>query len=299
MNIRPAEEGDVPGIVDLLNAVFPRHHRSRAHWDWSHRDARGISVVAEHDGDIVGHYSFGLRRLAFGGREVLAGFGQQAAVHPRHRDMRTIVELIRSAESLAAESCGFVFAFPNEHMALIKERVLGWRRLLVFPTWSASLDALKSELRPTGDCARLTCMDGLSADCDSRFLSQVRDADWYRWRYRDNPMSHYAVYSAGTDGFAVLKTHHDGASMLGHVIELYAPTDDARRTLLSAAVRHFEFADVEKVAIWNQCPANRPLFQDLGFEPGGPWTGLYARRLDDSIAEDAEWDFDMGTSDVF
>lgn len=303
MNIRPAEENDIPEIIDLLNAAFPAHPRNRKHWEWSHANGRGLAVVAADDGRIVGHYSLGLQRFRLRGREIIAGFGQQAAVHPAHRNLRTIVKLVAEAERIAADTCGFVFAFPNETMAPIKERVLGWKRLMVFPAWTISLGELRANLggRRRAEAARLHDPETLPTTRDPQCLSPWRDSDWYRWRYWRNPLSHYAVYGDADRGFTVLKTHHDGARTLGHIIELHALSEDAsvKLGLVSAAVEHFEFADVAEVVIWNEYAPNREFFEGLGFAPAGFRTSLLAKSLDDSAPIHGEWSFDMGISDVF
>ena len=301
MITRIAETGDIPQIVDLLVTVFPHHARSSRHWEWSHLGGRGLAVVAEDDGRIVGHYSFGYQPFEWRGRTYVGGFGQQAAVHPAHRDLQTIVELIGFAEKAA--KCDFVFAFPNENMAPIKERVLGWSQVLSFHTLTMPLEAFN----PKADHSsvhRLTTFSGLDIPTcrDPEMLTPIIDAEWLEWRYIMHPLNHYACF-ASADGKAVmvLKAYFGAEDRRGHILELHGSTDESKINLLSAAADYFQFMGASSIHVWGQCKPNQALYEDLGFQPSSATSTLYAKALTEGSQDviSADWSFDMGVSDVF
>ncbi|MDO8586161.1 MAG: GNAT family N-acetyltransferase [Armatimonadota bacterium] len=318
MITRVAQEKDVPEIVDLLVSVFPRHARSRLHWDWSHSDNRGVAVVAEHENRIIGHYSFGYYPFRWRGRAYTAGYGQQAAVHPEHRDLRTIVELIKFAQQSASAKCDFVFAFPNGNMAPLKERLLGWKKVMTFPTLSLPLSDFGRRVRERakkasdrGSVRRLTTFSGV--DCPDRgteddgdVLTPVKNAKWFEWRYIAHPLNHYACFGAIVDdrceGVMALKTYSGDEERLGHVLELRSRGGlQPKLRLLSAAADFFEFMGVDRVAIWSQYKPNQRLYESLGFEASKSSSTLYAKALTENLPDlaAADWSFDMGVSDVF
>lgn len=300
MIVRIAETKDVPEIVDLLAAAFPQHPRSRRHWEWSHSDGRGLAAVAEKDGRIVGHYSLGRRPFEWHGRTYTAGFGRQAAVHSAHRDLGTIVELIKFAE--ASSGCDFVFAFPNGNMAPIKGRLLDWNKVLTFRTWTLPLADFARRVH--GDAAkRLTTFSGLDYcwETDRDTLTPVMDADWLEWRYIMHPLNHYACF-ASADGKAIMALKaYFGEGKRGHILELHGPTDESKINLLSAAADYFQFMGVNELFVWGRYKPNQALYEDLGFQPSSLASTLYAKALtegsNDMLA--ADWSFDMGVSDVF
>lgn len=318
MNIRIAEEKDIPEIVDLLTTAFPRFNRSRKHWEWSHFNGHGLPVVALHDGHIVGHYSFGYRVFELDERVFTAGFGQQAAVHPAHRDLQTIVDLIRFAEQAASANCDFVYAFPNGNMAPIKDRVLGWTKVLTFPTWTLPIADFNRKVREMADktsadrfsVRRLATFSGLDlTGCtltDFESIAPVKNVQWFEWRYIMHPQSHYAcfgAFSAGQcEGVMVLKTYSGDEGRLGHIIELHSRDGiEPESRLLSVAADYFDYMGVDCLSVWNEYKPDRALYKRLDFTASNVTSSLYAKALkeDAKSAIAADWSFDMGVTDVF
>lgn len=319
MIVRTALQEDISRIVDLLTAVFPRHPRSEASWRWSNLEQPGISVVAEEDGRIIGHYSFRFQQFTRRGESIMGAFGQQAAIHPQCRDLRTVVEIVTEAERLAAERCTFAFAFPNEHMAPIKERLLEWNRVRAIPNWelNAAEYRLSIEQRLRDAPAQIHAIrrmatfpkidSGLFTAARPDTLSQATSPDWLEWRYSRNPLHHYAAFGAFDDrecvGVVVLKTHHDDAAHLGHILSLNARAEDdsTKLRLLAASVDYFDFMGAERIVIWNERAENRDIFAELGFASSISGANLYAKPLTESARDlvECDWSFDMGISDVF
>ena len=60
MIIRAYQPGDEDGIICLMSPMGWQHLKSTDHWRWEYRDCpdgHALIQVAEHDGDIIGHYA--------------------------------------------------------------------------------------------------------------------------------------------------------------------------------------------------------------------------------------------------
>jgi len=90
--VRPYEEGDEAGIVELLGLALPGWPgfdpgvSTVEHWEWKFGDPDGSLVsVAESGGAVVGCSHVILCRCIVDGEELLLGNGLNVAVHPDFR----------------------------------------------------------------------------------------------------------------------------------------------------------------------------------------------------------------------
>jgi hypothetical protein len=317
--VRLATAEDAAQTTDLLMCVFPQCPKSVRHWHWRHEEDRGFSVVAESQGRIVGHYAVVKQPFRAGNLRLWGGHGQQAVMHPRCRDLKTITAILREVERLAAAQCDFLLAFPNFRMAPLMERLLSWRHVREFPAWELPLATYREAVAarqaafpaPRCDVRRIETfrdIDGLpgEAPADGE-LMEAADAEEWQWRYCRHPSQHYPIFAAMADGqcrgAAVLKTYFNGKEVVGHVVRLTSAPDreDVKLALLAKAGEHFALAEVARIVVWNEFRPHRALYAGLGFQPIGFVTNLYAKPLSARMpsVEPAAWSFDMGASDNF
>ena len=180
LTVRIAHEGDAQSVVDLLSDEGKsRYWKSREQWNHFYRDypeGRAVSLIAEIDDRIVGHY--GLLPVRFGQWPAL--MGMHAYVANDFRGLTVISALMQETDRYAAVSgvkaiCGFA----NPQFSLIKKTFFKWK----IPFWLG----FKS---PIGH-------EDLSTQ-ETSFYFLYSD-EWFQWRFGSMKNAYISSYAA-TDG---------------------------------------------------------------------------------------------------
>jgi hypothetical protein len=131
IEFRPYSEGDIDKIIDLLksNWTYLQSQDGLRHWKWlytSYRGGKGLVVVADHKGKIVGHYAMFPMKMRYGSSTTLGGKAEGSAVHedyrgniaerfcPQEKDFRIFGKLIDLLwQEAAAGHVSLIWGFPN------------------------------------------------------------------------------------------------------------------------------------------------------------------------------------------
>ena len=125
INIRPYSRGDAKQIFGLFQK-YTKYKRDASFWTWMNRIlSDSIVVVAEEEGNIIGHYAILPRTCVLNnGLELKAGLGVHAFVAPDRRNEISIFSISSLAYKLAKEKgIDFVYGFPNQNYRLIQEKI--------------------------------------------------------------------------------------------------------------------------------------------------------------------------------
>jgi GNAT superfamily N-acetyltransferase len=252
VHIRRATMNDVDGIEDLFVEVFGKK-RPEGSYSWLFYDGPqpGISVVAEENGQIVGHAGTIARRLSDGTQEFFMGTSVDAMTHPdwqkcginRRLSGRLIEENIKA-------DVGLYGGFSNEnstHTAIKNQerQSLGSVPLLIRPLkimsrpWrilTASVDPIESQ-----EVVWPEDLDSLCSSSSLDGIGSVRSAAYLKWRYRRPGGVYYLVEHRveGTlRGIAVIGLRIKGGLKLGFVMEFLSPSQspEIQRALLKALI---------------------------------------------------------------
>jgi GNAT superfamily N-acetyltransferase len=197
---------------------------------------------------------------------------------------------------------------------------LGWQRINIFNTWSLTQNRVNEQnqtlsYKPVEDfaaCGEL--LDGQLYAVNSAgepLFGNRRSAAYLNWRFVQNPRYRYARFLAessdGAFGYLVLKIFCDPVSQksYGDIVDMYWREDevDALRDMLLFAVRWFQQAGVEEIALWLQ--TNTVLDQvgrALGFTPRPQPRYFCCHVLDtryDWLSDSACWFLTMADSEVY
>jgi N-acetylglutamate synthase-like GNAT family acetyltransferase len=136
--VRRFSSADVRGYLDLLDAVWGVA-KSTDWFRWRFTDNPYVSetpsVVATHDGEVVGVESCLALRLHVGSRESLVFQPVDWAVHPDHRKRGLCTRMTeRLVDELAESPAALYFNFPSAEL-LPCLRKFGWRFTAAPRTW--------------------------------------------------------------------------------------------------------------------------------------------------------------------
>jgi hypothetical protein len=239
ITIRPAVPEDIPGLAALFRTAF-HTDAPPAFWHWKYRSpaVRSLSVVAEEDGRIVGHYGGVLLPYRLGKRECLALQATDLMTHPsvRNRVGKGAV-LLNCAELFfdRAKRAGadFAFGFPGKSSRLLGERYLDYR-----PLQALEMEALPVEPGPfLLPVEPLTAPGGGVDDLLGRLAKRqrsgvVRSAAYWRWRYAGHPLVpyHYAMHRTALLTFRL----EEEAWLLDWVSETPRDLEEALRGALAS-----------------------------------------------------------------
>lgn len=128
-------EGDETGILSLLNLVFPDAQFNIERWLWEYKNNPfgHLEVVAEYNGQIVGHMGFVPVDMKIGDTVVKGSQAVDLAVHPNFRRQGMFLKLGRTlAKKAAEEGMPFTYGVPNE-TAYYGHLKYGWFDVCMIP----------------------------------------------------------------------------------------------------------------------------------------------------------------------
>jgi hypothetical protein len=293
--IRRAALEDGPGICRLFSRVFPREMTIEEwHWKYPGNPDGWLSVVAEVDGRIAGHYGGWAARALMGGREAtlfsLCDLSTDPAAREiggRHRIFASMAE--EWNQLLRARGVPFSYGFPGAHALELGSRLVGYRkhfpvRELRFPLGEKrpvlteeadfvgpSFDSLWEAARP------LIEESGL-----------VRDRARINWRYHARPDRYYRMVFVedppGTGvAWAALSVLEGDALVMD-----YLARDSTQETF-------------DRLWTALQAEAGRMGARTLVFwePPGGPWRKFLLEKLGGSGGSAVEAGFSFVTAVLF
>ncbi len=227
-----ASVSDSAGIRELFGLVFPRA-MSEEEWRWKYPSNPDgwISVVAEWNERIVGHYGGWLMGAWIGGRPTTIVSLGDVATDPAVRHLggrRNVFRTIAEAmfEALKNRGIPFGFGFPNSRAYEIGRRLLGYRSH--FPIREVGLDisapgessgvAVASDsVGPGFDALWARARTSVDAAC------LVRDRARANWRYHARPDRYYRMITipgeSGDCAWGVLSAVGETALVMDYLLE--------------------------------------------------------------------------------
>ena len=292
--IRKATAEDAPGICRLFTRVFPRE-MSLAEWRWKYPENPDgwLSVVAEVDGTIAGHYGGWGARVLLDGEEALVYSLCDLSTDPdyrqtggRHRLFRSMAEEWNGC--LKAHGIPFSYGFPGAHALGLGGPLVGYRahfpvRELGFP--------LAGEPRPPDRDAALVgpSFDGLwnAARPLVARAGLVRDRERVNWRFSSRPDRTYR---------RVLVEEPGGECAAWAVLALLGPSALVMDYLLrDSGAGTFERLWTAVRGEAAAMGASRLVFWE---PPGGPWRPLLLDKVGAASGEVRDAGFGLATAVV-
>lgn len=294
-------------------------------WRWINTespDGQTLIELALVEGRVVGHYAVLPRWIFLEGRKVKSGLAIHAAVHPEFRGLSILVGLFRRIlERCRQAGLPFIYAFPNDQIWLVYQRIFQWRpigeiqafefplhRLEVPMSLSAGEEGI-SFREPIFFDERYDRWDPAAVLTGLTFL--WKDRRYLTWRYADHPKVRYRLLEAqekdgSLRGFLVLKLYEKEGIRYGHLVEMgMGPGSiDQFSALVLRALWEFKGQGVQIASCWTfpRSPFGKVL-QEIGFGRRGFITHCGVRLIDPDFPTDPlameRWQMGMGDSDAF
>lgn len=271
--------GDEEGIAHLFTTVFGKK-MTLDFWRWKFlSDPDGIvniTVAADENGCIIGHYGGVVTRFHYQGEMLKAVQGVDIMVEPTYRTTPIFTLMYRAYLSeIGRNGLAFYYGFPSRHTV----EVFAGREYYGFSVpiheWVYQVGRLEELSYRFGFWRRLNSKPPLSLRLVKRFGDEVdqlweelksdypcagiRDSRYLNWRYVDQPACQYdIVYAENRSlkelvGFAVFKTGETNVnSEDGLILEVLASRKDGciLRSLLEFAIRYFALRGKKRIVAW-------------------------------------------------
>ena len=149
-SIRLYKSGDAKGINEMFTKHTP-YLRDDAYWTWINRIVgQSISVVAECDDRIIGHYAVVPRNLIVKNRVLKAALGIHAFVDPDFRREISIFEISNYLYRIAQDKgIQVIYGFPNVNYRQIQVRIERWKEVALFKSYELPSDKGLDNIKTT------------------------------------------------------------------------------------------------------------------------------------------------------
>jgi hypothetical protein len=236
----PVSEGDKAGCYGLFLRAFD-HAISPELWGWKYAAGRGRATMAMRGEQVIAHYGCVTRRILMRGRETRALQICDVMVDPSERAIMTRTGAFFQVAKAAQEAfIGFGtdhelgYGFPNQRHMRLAEKMGLYDEVerLVELEWSVAGDGrsrwtTKPELSDGREMDRFSLAkvwERMSLRMKDQILV-VRDADYWQYRYVENPQHDYAMLLVRTRltgrliGLAVLRREAEECKLLDVLAE--------------------------------------------------------------------------------
>lgn len=323
--VRAYRKGDENQITDLFRISID-NPRTVNYWKWANLKnpfSKSISLVVEDcDKSIIGHYSVMVLKLICKDRSFSAGFGAQLVIHPRFRNFKLMWELLNNVWSISKENgLSFIYAFPNNNIWPLKNKMMGWRLIKEFNALELDLKNAKlnhkktSEIKfqRTGNLSQykdvINNIWSKNSDKYKNLIHIERTYDFVNWRFFLHPLEHYPFYivkdsSENILGWIAFKFYRKNGVLYGHIMDFVMSERNHERDLIKKAVKWFADRGADVVSVWGN-RFTRASYEEFGFKENGFLTNFGIKMMDNNTEgqKDAKnfnrWDLAMSYSDAF
>ena len=325
VKIRPYRKGDEYPITDLFR-ISSDHFRTVDFFRWANLKnphSQGISLILEDkNGNIIGHYALMIYRLVYRDKVFKAGFGAQLVIHPLFRNFQLMWKLLNAMwERSGDKGLDFLFAFPNNNIWPIKNRLMEWKLVREFQaleldlkeTTASSKSISEIELQRISNLSvHRDVIDKIWQDNKRRYRNLLhieRGYDFVCWRFFQHPLEHYPFFLIknlkGTiTGWIALKFYRKDGKLYGHVLDFIISDEKLEKALISHVIEYFSRWGVNIISVWGNTFL-RKKYKEMGFKEMGFTTNFGVKAFDNKlnawldITDYNKWDMAMSYSDAF
>jgi predicted N-acetyltransferase YhbS len=268
--VRSYHDGDEVGIVELQNTEPRTRPYMLERWFWRYKNNPYgfLTVVAEHDGKIVGHMAWWLLEMKFGGKKIVASQASELVVHPGYRRQGMFLAMGKAlAEMAQDQGVQFTYGFPNAP-AYVGHLQYGWVDVAQIPMLAGYFDTYPMIRRPLSSIANLfyrkltkkivtidiakidrfpESINTLTENALLRYgIFVERNAKYLNWRFFQNPEQQYEVF-AYEKGYVVTLAESLDKRKVGYIVDIVAEDDEAFLALTQKAIAELAKHGVDSV----------------------------------------------------
>ena len=278
-------------------------------WRYYNNPLDELFVAVEFDGDsIISHYAVSPALVFMDGVWKKAAMSMTTMTDPDYAGKGLFPKLADEIyESLKEKNYAFVFGFPNtqSHRGFIQK--LDWIDIYEIPTFRLEIDN-NTILQNNIPTDKLSTDNSFNLDYStSQIIKQknyiLKNNDYLRWRYRDNPVNDYkclVITSTGkVTSFCVMKNYENAID----IVDFQAFDMEEGYRLLQEVLTIAKSDNITAINIWapRHCFIHQ-LCEKIGFVNKEPVTYFCCRTFDPSIGNCSiysNWYIQMGDSDVY
>lgn len=316
--IRLYRKGDASGINEMFTKYTP-YLRDDAYWVWINRIVgESVSVIAELDGRIIGHYAVVPRDLLVNNKIFKAALGIHAFVDPDFRNEVSIFEISSYLYNIARDrGIQIIYGFPNINYRQIQIRIERWKEVSLFKSYELLSGQISDDIKTSVQLDELKSFNYEHLFQLSEMLTSLKMVDEVRlnvntnyWinRYMLNPQKPYQLYALSRCnipvGYMVTKRYENKGIRYSHIID-YVLSDNLYMDDMISSYLNYEKSKCDCFSFWKGSLLFKQSIEKRGFVRTGFETFLGVKILDKSLSElnvllnFDNWCLVMGDSDAF
>ena len=312
MIIRNATPEDIPAIVVLLQLSLGENliKKSESTWNFKHVDNPfGVShvILAYEDGILVGIRAFMKWQWQIGANSWTAHRAVDTATHPDYQGKGIFKKLtIQAIDEIQKEGDAFIFNTPNENSrpGYLK---MGWQivdaiELSVIPVafYFISFVFTKPKLQNAISIVQLEtlCNKYNTELSQKKILFTPKSAVYLKWRYEENPLQDYVVYSSNDWYIALYVKKHPFFNEL-RVVEIISSDSNNHLRQIRKVILSYAFQN----KCWLVTTANKDLFRLRIYGKFGPKLTIRTLTQDthfiNTVHTMQNWHYSLGDLELF
>ncbi len=235
------QKEDFKGLCSLFEICFGKVVQEN-YWEWKYK--RGYSILAKKEGKVVGHYGgiffdFKYKNKIF---KIVQATDLMTSPEVRHlvKGKSVLLNLAKIFFKYCYENnIAFAYGFPGEKSRLLGEKFLNYK-----PLWKVFYYSY--EIKKPNKLYPLEPFYFLNYEIKEIIKSKkdrgfIRDLDYFKWRYIENPLFYYYIAQNG-GSFFIFKINEDGAILMDWA---YKNIKEAKDLLISLDIEKFKSFPLE------------------------------------------------------
>lgn len=312
------ESGDALSINEMFTKHTP-YLRDDAYWVWINRIVgQSISVVAEWDDRIIGHYAVVPRDLIVKNKIIKAALGIHAFIDPDFRNEVSIFEISSYLYNVVRNrGIQIIYGFPNVNYRQIQMKIERWKEISLFKSYELCSKKVSDDITVSirfeefkgVDYKHLFKLSEIITS--SSAMNEVRlntNTNYWINRYMLNPQEPYQLFALSRCGvpigYMVTKRYENNEIRYSHIVD-YVLCDNLYLDDVVSSYLYLEKNKCDYFSFWKGDYLFKQSIEKHGFLKTGFETFLGVKILDRSMPEiDFLLNFDnwrlvMGDSDAF
>ncbi|MBN2406673.1 MAG: GNAT family N-acetyltransferase [Elusimicrobia bacterium] len=251
IRIKKADEGDIPGIMSLINPRWaPYKPEGYFYWILFGSAVPAVAMCAYHGKDIIGMFMLHKRTLSNGAS---CGIASHLVIDDKWRGKGYFSMLGHKASEYFGDM-DMLCSMPNVPGKAALERNFGYKTpgrisTLVLKT-AGEFDLYGSECEPVSN----NTIFGKSAGSEKGTVMFEHGHEYRLWRYAMHELYDFSIVNAASGEYAVIKLFIDPASGIkyGDIADLECPLEDEERLerLIAAACGHLRDKGADNITVW-------------------------------------------------
>lgn len=310
MELKLLSKKEYEDLLESFNQLFKLTFKRDIHpdylrWRYLENPFEDLLVaVAIDNNKIVANYSASPCNFTFEGNKYKAALSMTTMTHPDYNGRGLFTDLAKLLYSeMEKRGYSMIWGFPNNNSHGIFRTKLEWEDIYEIPTFTLNLQNVKDVAIDEKYFFEFdNDFKNIDIYSNAEKIQVERNAEYYKWRYLNNPVNEYINYSLFYENKHIANVIYKNYGDSVDLVELKGESDEIKLILLKRLIQNLKEQGKSNINCWlNVNSSIYTSFEKLGFQNSAPITYFGGRQLKEGLKYNNYklWDISMGDSDVY